>query len=80
MDTALYDHFLSIVQSGDEDAAREFIAKHVNEFSESAKIAIMGGSLGEMLEEAAEGAEKLAQAQEDSVEALENIGTLKADS
>ena len=48
MDT-LYEQFLTIVQTGDEAAAREFISKHQSEFSEATKIAILGGSLGQSL-------------------------------
>ena len=77
MESVLYDQFLQIVQIGDEDLARKFVLDHIDEFSESTKIAIMGGVFADILKDAADGATALADTQEKGIEAMHSIEKLK---
>lgn len=71
--TELYDAFADIVETGDEAAARAFLAEHINEFPEETRNELISTFLTEAISEEARTIEARAEFQKEVLAALDDV-------
>ncbi len=75
----LYEEFLRIAESGDEDAAKKFFADHVNEFPEETREEILFAFMEEALLKKADSITGSATVKQGGVETIEALIKAKKD-
>ncbi len=75
----LYEEFLRIAESGDEDAAKKFLADHVNEFPEKTRDEILFAFFEEALLKKADAITGRATMQQQGMDAIALLQKAKKD-
>ena len=70
---SLRDEFMKVVETGNEQAAKDFIIDHLKEFPESAQTKIISAFFFDALEKEADGIEKRAVLQKEALAAFVDI-------
>lgn len=70
---SLRDEFMKVVETGNEQAAKDFIIDHLKEFPESAQTKIISAFFFDALEKSADGIEKRAALQKEALSVFADI-------
>jgi hypothetical protein len=70
---SLRDEFMKVVETGNEQAAKDFIIDHLKEFPESAQTKIISAFFFDALEKEADGIEKRAALQKEALAVFADI-------
>ena len=73
----LYDEFIKIAERGDEQEARDFLIKHLNDFPEKVRKGLVLAFFEDAVATQAEDAALVSDFQNESVQALNDMTTLK---
>jgi len=70
---SLRDEFMKVVETGNEQAAKDFIIDHLKEFPESAQTKIISAFFFDALEKEADGIEKRTALQKEALSVFADI-------